>query len=347
MFGALWLYALPLLCAVLVFRFLIPAAGLGFRGWVTTVVRGMPVVAFAAVFLLFSAITHHWRGHLPGMHEAGARDMADRKDPTWRNTAITVFAIGFGIVAVYEARVHVAEPYEILSSSMVPTLQRGDRIVAVKTAYARRLPDRGDVIVFPSASVALGAGDWPALLVKRVIGLPGDRIETHDGAPIINGWKVPYCDAGPVLYVVPDGLGSTLRGHLRVEFLGSKSYVTILGTIVPAPRAPVTVASGQLFVLGDNRSNSIDSRSWNDGLGGGVPATAILGRADLFLVGTRRSGDADWSRLFQPIDRMQAHIRLDGFGTNNPRAAVERCLSQRPAETVPPVAPFSPSVTNP
>jgi signal peptidase I len=228
---------------------------------------------------------------------------------------------------------------------MAPTLKRADRILANKLAYRGDLPSRGDVIVFPSSSVALGAGVWPEVLVKRVVGLPGDRIEMEDGSPMINGWKVPFCDAGQVLYVLPDdGLAGAIRGRLRVEFLGSKSYATLVGPHPPSPRAPVTVAAGEVFVLGDNRSNSLDSRAWNGGLGGGVPAGSITGRADWFLVGTHRSGETDWSRLLRPLDRLQSRVQIEDFNGEDPRSELQRCLSERPAETVAPLpgAPTAP-----
>jgi hypothetical protein len=89
-------------------------------------------------------------------------------------------------------------------------------------------------------------------------------------------------------------------------------------------------------VLGDNRRNSVDSRAYNKGSGGGVPMDAIQARIQWFLLGTHRGGDLDFGRLLRPVDRLQVHLRLEGLETQAIEEAIARCLRSRPSDTRPP-----------
>jgi signal peptidase I len=245
------------------------------------------------------------------------------------------------VAAMFLLRACVVEQYQVLSTSMLPTFEQDDRIVGNKLAYsAAHPPGRGDVVVFPAGSVALGARleGVPELLVKRVIGLPGDRVAMRGPAPIINGWRVPTCDAGEYAYLVTGAAGSsfqTVRGRLMVEFLDERAYLTVYSAAARSSEEYL-VKPGEVFVLGDNRGNSLDSRAYNDGRGGGVPSGAIQARVQRFLVGTHRSGEADLGRLLHPIDQLQVRLRLEGSDTGGLRARIQSCLANRPSSTTPP-----------
>jgi signal peptidase I len=244
--------------------------------------------------------------------------------------------------AALVVRARVAEPYYVLSPSMLPTLAPADVVAGAKLGYpltAGRLPARGDVVVFRSAGVAppLSAVALPEVLVKRVVGLPGDRIRMRGNTPVINGWPVPTCRAGEYVYVMPDASGAMLHGQLVVEFLGDRPYLTVHAAGA-APLEEYVVKPGEVFVLGDNRSNSMDSRAYDRGHGGGVPLGAIDGRAAWFVVGSRRNGETDWGRFLRPIDTMQARLRLEGLDAKTLEEGIARCLSHPPDVTQPPTA---------
>jgi signal peptidase I len=140
-------------------------------------------------------------------------------------------------------RPFVVEAFYIPSESMVPTLKVGDRVLVNKFIYRFTEPERGDVVVFKSVE---GGKNIPKEdLIKRVVGVGGDRIAVQGGTLYVNGepQKEPY---------------------LNKRFPDKSSS------------APTTVPEGQVFVMGDNRTNSRDSRFF-----GPVPKENIEGEAFL------------------------------------------------------------------
>jgi signal peptidase I len=163
---------------------------------------------------------------------------------------------------------------------MIPTLMIGDFILVNKFAYGLRLPvvhtkivptgepERGDVVVFRFPLK-------PKIdFIKRIIGLPGDVIEYRDKQVFVNGKRVPQTKLG------------VYTGENAAQMLYSISYREHLGDvthkILKIPRRPSEAAmrfkvpEGHYFVMGDNRDNSDDSRSW-----GFVPEQNLVGRAVL------------------------------------------------------------------
>jgi signal peptidase I len=248
------------------------------------------------------------------------------------------------IVAVAVAlllRAFVVEAFKIPSGSMLPTLQLQDHIFVNKLVYGPPIPwtkkrvfdslppNRGDVIVFEYPNPEPGPRqDY----IKRVVALPGDTLEVMGGHPIINGWRVPSCSAGP--YEFEEGEGVRRRGELFVEYLGDYSYLTLYLDGQPQlEEGPYHVAPGEVWVLGDNRHNSSDSRAWNNRLGGGAPFENIKGRALFVWLTFGPDGFLTFQRLLTSV---MGTPKLPKGTSPSVVQAVERCLQQRPAITMPP-----------
>jgi len=200
----------------------------------------------------------------------------------WFATARDIFPT---IALIFLLRSFVAEPFRIPSNSMMPTLLAGDFILVNKFAYGLRLPvtshtivpvgrpERGDVVVFRPPHHP--GQDW----IKRVVGLPGDRISYHDNMVAVNGEVLTYARLG---VYEGTGRGREMTGavDLREDLLGREHRV-LEHTDLPSyhwAEGDWIVPSGHYFVMGDNRDNSDDSRFW-----GFLPERNLRGKAFVVL----------------------------------------------------------------
>jgi signal peptidase I len=262
-----------------------------------------------------------------------AQQAVTEKLAPWRKSEFREYfeSIGAAILIALLLRAVVLEAFKIPSGSMLPTLQIGDHIFVLKFIYGPKVPllntrlwpqlppRRGDVMVFeyPDLNPDNDRQDF----IKRVIALPGDTLEVQDGHPIINGWRVPSCSAGVHAFATDGFLPRP--AELEVEFLDGRAYFTLhLPDRAAHHQGPYTVKPGEVWVLGDNRDNSMDSREWQrpgGGKGSGVPYDNIKGRA--FVV---------WLPPARFLRNVLGEPRLPDGLSPEIQAAVDRCLAQRP-----------------
>ncbi|MBI3794297.1 MAG: signal peptidase I [Nitrospinae bacterium] len=152
-------------------------------------------------------------------------------------------AIIIALLLALFIRSFVVQAFRIPSGSMIPTLLVGDQILVDKLTFKFRKPERGEIIVFQYPK------DVTRDFIKRIIGLPGDKLEVRDRKVFINGQ--PLDDA----YAYHEAFESS-HSEPRDEF------------------GPIIVPQGQYFMMGDNRENSQDSRFW-----GPLEEDKIIGRA--------------------------------------------------------------------
>lgn len=174
---------------------------------------------------------------------------------------------------VFVLRSFLVEPFQIPSGSMLPTLKIGDFILVNKYHYGIRVPvantklisindpERGDVMVFKYP-------DNPNInYIKRVVGLPGDRIRYVNKAIYVNGQKVPQQFEAKLDYLSPPKI-------LAKEDQGGVVHEIYMNQSSPRAWPEWVVPEGHYFMMGDNRDNSNDSRYW-----GFVPDELVVGKA--------------------------------------------------------------------
>ncbi|MBZ0070226.1 MAG: signal peptidase I [Gammaproteobacteria bacterium] len=254
-------------------------------------------VDFPLILVLASAITG-----LVWLLDAllwGRGRSKDAKEPVLVEYAKAFFPVIFIVLVL---RSFIAEPFRIPSGSMMPTLLVGDFILVNKFAYGLRLPvlnskvvavgepQRGDVVVFRYPE------DPSIDYIKRVVGLPGDRISYHDKILHINGVAMPQAEIGR--YV---GIGSGVSSSgasLREERLGDVVHQILVRPGSGGVEGEIEVPAGHYFMMGDNRDNSKDSRYF-----GPVPEANLVGKAFMIWMNwDSAAGGVEWDRLGQTID---------------------------------------------
>nr|WP_156550596.1 signal peptidase I [Agrobacterium vitis] len=251
------------------------------------------------------------------MKETGVTDKVEKKqNALWENIKVIIQALVLAMVI----RTVLFQPFTIPSGSMMPTLLVGDYIFVNKFSYGyskyslpfsldlfsgRILasePKRGDVVVFrfpPNPDI-----DY----IKRLVGLPGDRIQVTDGVLLVNGKPIPKVpdgtftsdyrmDAGRDVPVFRETLDNGVNYDTLDEIQNSAGDNT----------REFTVPAGHYFMMGDNRDNSADSR-FDVGM---VPAENLVGRASVifFSLGNNTSfreiwkwpSNMRWDRLFKAV----------------------------------------------
>jgi signal peptidase I len=243
----------------------------------------------------------------------------------WWGEARGIFWLVLAVLGFHSL---VAKPFYIPSESMMPNLLVGDRLVVSKYPYGYSyvtptfhilpfmqgrlfgsLPERGDIVI-------LTPPDMRSDYIKRVIGLPGDTVEMYGGILYLNGRQVQREKLGLRALKVdgnltcdkdhyPGALGRNAAGELvcNVEIVretlpNGKSYDTIDIGPTRADNFPaVRIPAGHVWLMGDNRDNSADSRFSlaQQGLGGAVPVENIGGRAE--FVTFSLDGSASWNPL--------------------------------------------------
>ena len=259
--------------------------------------------------------------------EESAADRSVRRRAEWWAEIKGIFWL---ILAVLAFHSFIAKPFYIPSESMLPDLLVGDRLVVSKYPYGYSfvsptfhllpfidgrlfgsLPERGDIVIVTPPGTRT---DY----IKRVIGLPGDRLEVRGGQVILNGVPVKR---GPLHYIdLPVDENSTCS---RQEYPGARQpgpsgdlvcHLPVVTETLPNGRrydtidlelgfsegdnyGPITIPEGDVFVMGDNRDRSADSRfSLAElGLGGPVPWEYLGGRAEFITFSL--DGSASWNPL--------------------------------------------------
>jgi signal peptidase I len=158
---------------------------------------------------------------------------------------------------------HVFAAFLLPTGSMAPTFLSGDHVLVNKLAYQRRVPRRGDVIVFRVPGKP--GFNW----IKRVIALPGDTVEVRGTEVLVNGKPLEH-DRVPADELTAAGV--RVEGDVFVESNAGSRYRILIGGEKSADQPKTTVPAGTCFVLGDHRDRSEDSRAF-----GPVPLGSILG----------------------------------------------------------------------
>ena len=228
-----------------------------------------------------------------------ARDFREIKRPWYSRGSGLLFVVALFVAMMVGARAFLLEPFRAPSASMLPSIGPGARLIVKKWGYGNYATfgihfastpisselNRGDVVVFESPE------NRTFSYVKRIVGLPGDRVAYFSKRLWVNDQEVPRKQIGD--YAWPDRSDSIPQ---YLERGGESEYPILIGTEArpltpPAKAFPLQdrctytaeglscrVPEGHYFVLGDNRDNSADSRAW-----GFVPAENIVGKVLLIL----------------------------------------------------------------
>jgi signal peptidase I len=259
------------------------------------------VFDFSFVLVALAALTGVIWGLDRWLFAAGRHARGVAKDPVLVDYARSFFPV---ILIVLVLRSFLYEPFRIPSDSMMPTLVHGDFIFVNKWRYGLRLPvvntkvvdigmpERGDVVVFRKPT------DPSLVLIKRLVGMPGDTVQVIGTEVRING-KPSRIEVGE-LYTGPKSEQYPFT-QVGEEHLGEAAHAVLLVQTRAGLEGEWRVPAGHYFMMGDNRNNSQDSRYPDVGY---VPEGNIIGKAEAIWLSF--DPDRRWHLLW---DRMGTGIR--------------------------------------
>ncbi len=263
------------------------------------------------------------------MSDAKANEADEQREPNWARDELPSL---LGAIAVALAiRTFVFQTFYVPSESMLPTLLIGDHVFVNKFVYgaqppgtawrfpAVREPRRGEVVVFRFARNEFGQPVPDDLVpeaptdnfVKRLVGVPGDRIAYKNGRLILNGEPVPLEDTG-LTYTSDDDAARNITRDVWIETLGDcRHYVLDQPGYDPGRNIDIVVEEGRYLFMGDNRDNSTDGR-W----AGTVPKSALAGPAGLNYWSWNWNGS--WLSLLNPLtwfENLTSRMRWERMGS--------------------------------
>ncbi|OKH40373.1 signal peptidase I [[Phormidium ambiguum] IAM M-71] len=200
------------------------------------------------------------------------KNLQQKYDNAWLEVLKTILLSGILAIGI---RTVVAEARYIPSGSMLETLQINDRLIVDKLSYKFSSPQRGDIIVF-NPTKALEKQNFHDAFIKRVVGLPGERVEIKNGKVYVNGKA------------------------LQEKYInGQETSTDVCPTGEPPYLAkPVVVPPNSYLVLGDNRRNSYDGRCW-----GLVPRDRIIGKASIRFWPLNSMGSIDREPIYPATEK--------------------------------------------
>lgn len=248
------------------------------------------------IALIVTGVITLWDRLVRGSRQEAFAGVGEKKKEPWLiEYSKAFFPV---ILVVFLLRSFIVEPFRIPSGSMLPSLHIGDFILVNKFSYGIRLPvinqkimgvsspARGEVMVFRFPH------DTSINFIKRVVGLPGDKIEYKGKRVHVNGQPVPIEPQGE--FDFKEVTQNSHIGKRYLETLGAITHEIIVDPSKQNTETSYAVPEGHYFVMGDNRDHSNDSRYW-----GFVPEKNIIGKAFFiwFSWDLEGSGDLAWDRI--------------------------------------------------